>query len=86
MQPWVDSNDGVRERPGTQQFGRVWLSVPDDRPAHPGLKIDAFARMIIIQVRGQQSIEMSLVEDDDVIQKFSAKVPDHSFDLGNLPC
>ena len=43
MQPWVDSNDGVRERLEIRQFGRVWLSVPDDRPAHPGLKNDAFA-------------------------------------------
>ena len=43
MQPWGDSNDGVRERLETRQFGRVWLSVPDDRLADPGLKNDAFA-------------------------------------------
>lgn len=42
-------------------------------------------RMIIIQIRGQQSYEMSLLEDDNVIQKFSAKAPDHSFDIGILP-
>jgi hypothetical protein len=41
--------------------------------------------MIIVKVRGQQLFEMSLVEDDDVIQKFSAKAPDHSFDIGILP-
>ncbi len=42
-------------------------------------------RMIIIQVRGQQSFEMSLVEDDDVIQKFSSDTADYSFDIGILP-
>ncbi len=41
--------------------------------------------MIIIQVRGQQSFEMSLVEDDDVIQKFSAKASDYPFNIGILP-
>ena len=43
MQLWADSNDGVRERLETRQFARVWLSEPDDRPAHPDLKNDAFA-------------------------------------------
>ncbi len=43
MQPWADSNDGVRERLETRQFGPVQLIVPDDGPAHPGLKNDAFA-------------------------------------------
>ena len=42
-------------------------------------------RMIIIQIRGQQSLEMSLVEDNDVIQKFSSDTADHSFDIGILP-
>ena len=43
MQPWVDSNDGVPERPATRQFGPVRLTGPDDYPAHLGLKNDAFA-------------------------------------------
>ena len=43
MQPEVDNNDGVPERPATRQFGPVRLSVPDDSPAHLGLKNGAFA-------------------------------------------
>ncbi len=42
-------------------------------------------RMIIIQVREQQSFEMPLVEDDDVIQKFSAKASDYALNIGILP-
>ncbi len=41
--------------------------------------------MIKIQVRGQQSFEVSLVEDDDVIQKFSAKATDYALNIGVLP-
>ena len=41
--------------------------------------------MIIIQVRGQQPFEMSLVEDDAVIQQFSAKTADYAFNIGVLP-
>ncbi len=41
--------------------------------------------MIIIQVREQRSFEVSLVEDDDAIQKFSAKATDYAFNIGVLP-
>ena len=41
--------------------------------------------MIKIQVRGQQSFEISLVEDDDVIQKVSAKAADYAFNTGVWP-
>jgi len=37
--------------------------------------------MIILQVRGQQPFEMSLVEDDNVIQQFSAKATDYAFNI-----
>ena len=43
MQPWGDSNDGLPERLETRQFGPIRLTVPDDRPAHFGLKTGAFA-------------------------------------------
>jgi len=43
--------------------------------------------MIIIQVRAQQWFEMSLIEDDDVIQQFSAKATDYAFNIGvGLSC
>ena len=43
--------------------------------------------MIIIQIRGQQSFEMLLVEDNDVIQQFSAKAADYAFNIGvRLSC
>ncbi len=41
--------------------------------------------MIIIQIRGQKSLEMTFVEDDDVIQKLSAKATDQAFNIGVLP-
>ncbi len=41
--------------------------------------------MIIIQIRGQQSFEMSLVEDNDVIQQFLAKAADYAFNIGVSP-
>ena len=41
--------------------------------------------MIIIHVGGQPSFEMSLVEDDDVIQKFSAQASDYALNMGVLP-
>ena len=41
--------------------------------------------MIIIQIRGQQSLEMPVVEDDDVVQKLSAKASDHAFNIGVVP-
>ena len=40
--------------------------------------------MIIIQIRGQKSLEMPLVEDDDVIQKISAKATYYAFNKGVL--
>ncbi len=43
MQPLGDNNDGVPERLGIRQPGPVQLTVPDDRPAHLGLKNGAFA-------------------------------------------
>ena len=41
--------------------------------------------MIIIQIRGQQSFEMSLAKDNDGIQQFSAKAADYAFNIGVLP-
>ena len=43
MRPWVDSNDAALERLETRQFDSVWLTVPDDRPAHLDPKNGAFA-------------------------------------------
>ena len=41
--------------------------------------------VIAIQVRGKQSVEMSLVENDDVIQKLSAQATDCALNIGVLP-
>ena len=41
--------------------------------------------MTIIHIRGQKPLEMPFVEDDDVIQKLSAKASDHAFNTGVLP-
>jgi len=41
--------------------------------------------MIIIQVRGQQSFEMSFVEDNDMIQKLSTQATNYALDIGVLP-
>ncbi len=41
--------------------------------------------MIIIQVRGQQSFEMSFVEDDDRIQNLSTQATNYALDIGVLP-
>ncbi len=35
-------------------------------------------RMVVIQIRRHKSLEMPLVEHDDVVEKFSALRPDHS--------
>ena len=41
--------------------------------------------MIVIQVRGQQSFEMSFIADDDMIQKFSAQATNYALNIGVLP-
>ncbi len=41
--------------------------------------------MIIAQVLGQQSFKMPPIEDDDVIQKFSAQATYYAFNTGILP-
>ena len=43
MQPLEDNNDGLPERLEIRQPGPIRLTVPDDRPAHPGPKTGAFA-------------------------------------------
>lgn len=85
MQPWVDSNDGARERLETRQFDSVWLTVLDDRPAHLDPKNGAFATDDNNHVRGQQSFEMSFVEDDDMIQKLSTQATNNALNIGVLP-
>ncbi len=38
-------------------------------------------RMIIIQIRGQKSLEMTFVEDDGVIQQLSPQATDLAFNI-----
>ncbi len=52
----------------------------DRRVAFQGLVCSP--RMVVIQIRRHKSLEMPLVEHDNVIEKFSAKRPNHSFDIG----
>ncbi len=39
-------------------------------------------RVIIIQIRGQKSLEMTFVQDDNVIQKLSSQAADQAFNIG----
>src|SRR5882724_1324500 len=41
--------------------------------------------MIIVEVLGQQSPQVSLVQDHHVVQTFAADTPDQPFDVGVLP-
>ena len=41
-------------------------------------------RMVVIQIRRHNSLEMPLVEHDDVVEKFSAQRPNHSFHIGAM--
>ena len=41
--------------------------------------------MIVVQVRRKQSLEVPIVEDDDLIQELSAKATDHAFNISILP-
>lgn len=41
--------------------------------------------MIIIQVRGQSSFEMSFIKDDDMIRKFSTQTTNYTLNIGVLP-
>ena len=42
-------------------------------------------RMVVIEIRGQESLEMPLVEHDHVVDKFSTYCPDYAFRIGILP-
>jgi len=41
--------------------------------------------MVIIQIRREQSLEVTFIKRDDVIEKFPAKAADHSLHMGVLP-
>ena len=41
--------------------------------------------MVVIQIRREQSLEVTLVKDNDVIETFPAKAADHSLHIGVLP-
>ena len=41
--------------------------------------------MVVIQIRGQKSLEMPFVDDNDVIEKFSAKATYQPFNVSILP-
>ena len=41
--------------------------------------------MIVIQIRRQKSFEMAFVQNDNVVQKLSAKANDYAFNVGVLP-
>ena len=38
--------------------------------------------MVVVQVRRKQSLEVPIIDDDDVIQKLAAKATDHAFNIG----
>jgi len=41
--------------------------------------------MVVIKVIAKNSFQVSLIQDDDVIQTFSADRSDNAFDIGVLP-
>ena len=41
--------------------------------------------MVVIKVIAKNSFQLSLIQDDDVIQTFSADRSDNAFDIGVLP-
>jgi hypothetical protein len=61
---------------------------PLDRPRHRTIHLQrpvCAPAMIIVEVPGQEPPEMSLVQDNHVVQAFAADAPDQPFDVGGLP-
>jgi hypothetical protein len=59
-----------------------------DRPRHRAIHSQrpmGAPVMIILEVPGQEPSQMSLMQDDHVIQTLAADIPNHSFDIGVLP-
>src|SRR5919109_1770439 len=59
-----------------------------DRPRHRTTHIQRPVRapvMIILRVPSQEPSQMSLVQDDDMVQAVTADTPDEPFDIGVLP-
>jgi hypothetical protein len=58
---------------------------PLDRPRHRTIHVQCPVRapmMVIMEVIGQEPPEMSLVQDNHVVQAFAADTPDRPFDIG----
>jgi hypothetical protein len=61
---------------------------PLDRPRYRTIHLQGPVRtpmMVILNVPGQEPPEMSLVQDDHVIQAFTADTPDQPLDIRILP-
>src|SRR5687767_12953015 len=59
-----------------------------DRPRHRAIHSQCpmgTPVMIILEVPSQEPSQMSLMQDDHVIQTLAADTPNHSFDIGVLP-
>jgi len=42
-------------------------------------------RMVVIQIRREKSLQMPFVENDDVVEQFSAQGADHPLHISVLP-
>src|SRR5215813_1091766 len=61
---------------------------PLDRPRHRTIHVQrpvCAPIMIIVEVFGQEPAQMSLVQDDHVVQAVAANAPDQPFDIRILP-
>src|SRR5262245_10780923 len=66
-------------------WAKLW---PLDRPRQRTIHVQGSVRtpaMIILEVTGQQPPEMALVQDDHVVQAFTADTPDQPLDVRILP-
>ncbi len=71
LNDWNFDNLAQFGQPYSTTVGRILVQRPVRSP-----------RMIVIQIRGQKTLEMPFVEDDDMIQKLPTKAADHAFDIG----
>src|SRR5262245_39910163 len=61
---------------------------PMDRPRERTIHLQGSVRaplMVILKVLGQQPPQMSLVQDDHVVQALATDTPDEPLDIGVLP-
>ena len=72
----------LRDLPHAAEFGR--LSGARDRRVHVQRSMDSIA-MIVAQVWLEYTLEMPLVQHDDIIEELSADTADHPLDVGILP-